>query len=102
MKSEYNYIKMQKLYAYILFILYTFLTYYILIGDCKFVAKIIITAIYISTVCKICWGDTEYNYIERYSKKIKNIKIYNIAVIIITTSIFIIKSILIIALSYIK
>ena len=85
---------MQKLYAYILFILYTFLTYYILIGDCKFVAKIIITA--------ICWGDTEYNYIERYSKKIKNIKIYNIAVIIITTSIFIIKSILIIALSYIK
>lgn len=102
MKNKYNYIKIQKLYAYILFILYSILTYYILIGNCKFIVKIIIAGIYINTIGKICWGDKEYNYIERYSEKIENINIYNITTIILTTSIFITKSILIVALSYIK
>mgnify|MGYP005759625259 CR=1 FL=1 len=98
---KYKYIKFQKIYAYILLILYSFLTYYILITNGNVIINIFISILYISTISKVCLYNDKYNYIERYSEKIQDIKIYNLITFTITTIIFIIKSIFLILLSQI-
>lgn len=96
---KYKSIRFQKIYAYILLILYSFLTYYILITNGNVIINIFISILYISTISKVCLYND--NYIERYSEKIQDIKIYNLMTFTITTIIFIIKSIFLILLSQI-
>ncbi len=98
---KYKSMRFQKIYAYILLILYSFLTYYILITNGIAIINAFISILYINTISKICFYNGKYNYIERYKEKIQDIKIYNIMTFAITTIIFMIKSIFLILLSQI-
>lgn len=92
-------INFQKKYAYILFFIYSLLTVSIFIGDSKLISKVVIFIIYIRLIIKIYGKNETFNYIHRYSEKIDSTTIYNRSVFIITSIIFILKSMIIIFIS---